>query len=137
MHSLEHGAAWITYQPDAVDEAARQSLRERVENEPYMLMSPVPTLDAPISLQSWGHQLEVERADDPRIDQFIHALRANRFTHPEVGATCQISGRGGFDPENPPPFQSGSPGPNAVPMNGGDPGLGMGGSGKAGKGGDR
>lgn len=117
VHSLEHGAVWIAYQPDKLSEAAVDKLRQRVEGKPYMLMSPVPTLKSPISLQSWGHQLKVKKADDPRIDQFITALRTNRFTYPEVGATCQSMG-GGFDKDNPPPFQPGA-GPNAVPMPGG------------------
>ncbi len=117
IHSLEHGAVWIAYQPDKLSKAAVDKLRKRVEGESYMLMSPVPTLDSPISLQSWGHQLKLKRADDPRIDQFITALRTNRFTHPEVGASCQ-SVPGGFNPQNPPPFQPGA-GANAVPMSGG------------------
>ncbi len=117
VHSLEHGSVWIAYQPDKLSEAAVDKLRRRVEGEQYMLMSPVPTLDSPISLQSWGHQLKLDRADDPRIDQFVTALRTNRFTYPEVGASCQ-SVPGGFDPQNPPPFQPGA-GANAVPMGGG------------------
>ncbi len=117
VHSLEHGAVWIAYQPDQLGEAAVNELRKRVEGESYMLMSPVPTLDTPISLQSWGHQLKIERADDPRIDQFIRSLKRNRYVYPEVGASCQ-SIPGGFDPRNPPPFQAGA-GPNPVPMSGG------------------
>lgn len=117
VHSLEHGAVWIAYQPDKLSQAAVDKLRKRVKGESYMLMSPVPTLDSPISLQSWGHQLKLKRADDPRIDQFITALRTNRFAYPEVGASCQ-SVPGGFNPQNPPPFQPGA-GPNAVPMSGG------------------
>lgn len=117
VHSLEHGSVWIAYQPDKLSEAAVDKLRQRVEGEQYMLMSPVPTLDSSISLQSWGHQLKLDRADDPRIGQFITALRTNRFTYPEVGASCQ-SVPGGFDPQNPPPFQPGA-GANAVPMSGG------------------
>jgi hypothetical protein len=118
IHSLEHGSVWIAYRPGAVDPAGLEALRARVEGESHMLMSPVPTLDKPIALQSWGHQLKLERADDPRIDQFVRALRTNRFTHPEVGATCQSIGPGAFDPNNPPPFQPGPPGPNAAPVNG-------------------
>ncbi|WP_017975692.1 DUF3105 domain-containing protein [Actinopolyspora halophila] len=117
VHSLEHGAVWVAYQPDELSKPAVDELRQRVEGEQYMLMSPVPTLDRPISLQSWGHQLKLERVDDPRIDQFITALRTNRFTYPEVGASCQ-SIPGGFDAQNPPPFRS-ETGPDAVPMNSG------------------
>ncbi|HXV94546.1 MAG TPA: DUF3105 domain-containing protein [Pseudonocardia sp.] len=104
VHSLEHGAVWIAYNPDQVGGAALDTLRAKVDGQPYSLMSPYPGLDSPISLQSWGHQLKLSDADDPRIDQFIQALRANQYTHPEVGASCQALGPGQFDQDNPPPF---------------------------------
>ncbi|MEQ3550840.1 DUF3105 domain-containing protein [Pseudonocardia nematodicida] len=106
VHSLEHGAVWIAYNPDLVDEAGQAALRDRVEGQPYTVMSPYPDLDAPISLQSWGNQLKVDAADDERIDQFIRSLRLNRFTHPEVGATCDVGAGGGFDQDAPPAFEA-------------------------------
>ena len=109
VHSLEHGAVWITYNPDQVSGQALQSLRDRIEGQPYSVMSPYPGLDSPISLQAWGHQLKLESADDERIDQFIRSLRVNRFTHPEVGASCDATGPQGFDQDNPPPFQPAPP----------------------------
>ena len=104
VHSLEHGAVWIAYDPDRVDDAAVDALAARVEGVPYMVLSPFPGMDAPISLQSWGHQLAVDDAADPRIDQFAAALRINRNTHPEFGASCDEVGRGYFDQDSPPPF---------------------------------
>ncbi|CAM3068182.1 DUF3105 domain-containing protein [Prescottella defluvii] len=119
VHSLEHGAVWIAYNPDKVDDAQRQLLEERASSrDGYMMMSPYPGLDSPISLQSWGHQLKVDSADDERIDQFIAALRLNRFAYPEVGASCSTI-PGSFDPANPPAFDASAPGPDAVPMDGG------------------
>ncbi|MGF7122483.1 MULTISPECIES: DUF3105 domain-containing protein [unclassified Rhodococcus (in: high G+C Gram-positive bacteria)] len=119
VHSLEHGAIWIAYNPDKIDDAQRKQLEERASSrDGYMLMSPYPGMDSPISLQSWGHQLEVDTADDERIDQFIAALRLNRYAYPEVGASCSTI-PGSFDPANPPPFDAAAPGPDAVPMDGG------------------
>ena len=69
-----------------------------------MVMSPYPGLDSPVSLQSWGHQLKVGDVNDPRIDEFISSLKQNQYTHPEVGASCDAIGPGGFDQDNPPPF---------------------------------
>jgi hypothetical protein len=114
VHSLEHGAVWFAYNPDLISGDALASLRERVEGQSYLMLSPYPGLDAPISLQSWGHQLKVKSASDPRIDQFITALRFNQYTTPEPGATCQAPGP--FDPDSPPPFDPTPPGPNAVGM---------------------
>lgn len=104
VHSLEHGAVWIAYNPDQVSGEALQALRDKADGEQYMVLSPYPGLDSPISLQSWGHQLKLDDAADPRIDQFITALRINQNTHPEFGASCEESGPGGFERLNPPPF---------------------------------
>lgn len=105
VHSLEHGAAWIAYNPEQVSGPALAALDRRVRGVPYTMMAPFPGLDRPISLQTWGHQLKVSDAEDPRIDQFLVALRANKYTHPEFGASCHALGPGQFDQDNPPPFQ--------------------------------
>ena len=47
VHSLEHGAVWITYNPDLVSAGDVELLAERVSGNSHMLMSPYPTLDAP------------------------------------------------------------------------------------------
>jgi hypothetical protein len=89
VHSLEHGAVWITYNPDEVSDAEIATLAELVDGESGRMMSPYVGLDSPISLQSWGHQLKVDSADDPRIEQFADFLTRNPDFHPEVGATCE------------------------------------------------
>ena len=109
VHSMEHGAVWIAYDPGRVSGAGLDQLVARVQGQPYTALSPYPGLDQPISLQSWGHQLKLEDPADPRIDQFIAALRGNQYTHPEVGATCQALGPGQFDQDQPPPFQPAPP----------------------------
>jgi uncharacterized protein DUF3105 len=117
VHSLEHGAVWLAYNPDKVTGDALNTLKAKVQGKPYTMMSPYPGLDRSISLQSWGHQLKVDNADDPRIDEFITALRQNPHTYPEIGASCDALGPGMFDPSNPPPFNPNPPGPDAKPMN--------------------
>lgn len=120
VHSMEHGAVWITYNPDELSEDQVGALTAKVEGQPYTLMSAWPGLDTPMSLQSWGHQLALEDPADPRVDQFISALRVNSNTHPEVGASCD-SNPASFDPDNPPPFNGSEPGPDAVPATGDTP----------------
>ncbi|GAB2567242.1 DUF3105 domain-containing protein [Nocardia heshunensis] len=131
VHSLEHGAIWIAYNPDKVSGDGVKELQHMVKGRPYMLMSPYPGLDKPISLQSWGHQLKLDSADDARVKQFITALRLNQNTYPEVGADCANPT---FNVDNPPAFDASAPGPDAIPMDGkgiqADPSeLGAGGSG--------
>jgi hypothetical protein len=105
VHSLEHGAVWIAYNPDQVSGSALDTLAKKVDGQPYTVMAPYPGLDQPISLQAWNHQLKLSDATDPRVDQFITALRRNQYNYPEIGATCQALGPGAFDQDNPPAFQ--------------------------------
>ena len=109
VHSMEHGAVWIAYNPDQLGGAALEQLADRVQDRPYMALSPYPGLDQPIALQSWGHQLKLADAADPRIDQFVAALRANPNTHPENGASCDALGPGQFDQDAPPPYKPAPP----------------------------
>jgi hypothetical protein len=76
VHSLEHGAVWITYNPDLpADQVSK--LAAKVRGKEKMMMSPFKGLDKPISLQAWGFQLKVDSANDGRIDEFIQSLRVN------------------------------------------------------------
>lgn len=116
VHALEHGAVWIAYNPDQITGPAQQSLRDRVQGQNHLMLSPYPGLDSPISLQSWGHQLKLTDPADKRIDQFIQSLRLNQYTYPEIGASCDVV-TGAFDPSKPPPYVAEPPGPGAIPMN--------------------
>jgi hypothetical protein len=110
VHTLEHGAVWIAYNPDTLPAAGVDALAKKVTNIPYMVMSPYPGLDKPVSLQSWGHRLKLDDASDARVDEFIKALKQNKYTYPEPGATCDIPASA-FDQDNPPPFDP-SPAPD-------------------------
>lgn len=109
VHSMEHGAVWIAYNPDQVTGDALGALTRRVQGKPYTVLSPYPGLSQPVAVQSWGHQLTLADTADPRIDQFLAALRANPYTHPENGASCQALGPGRFDQDQPPPFRPAPP----------------------------
>jgi hypothetical protein len=86
VHSLEHGAVWVTYKEGlGADQVAK--LQEKVQGRDYMLMSPVANLDKNISLQAWGYQLKVDNADDKRIDEFIKALRLNATQEPNAACS--------------------------------------------------
>lgn len=85
VHSMEHGAVWITYKPD-LSKSQVDALAKKVKGKDYMLMSPYPGLDKPISIQAWGFQLKVNKASDDRIDDFIKAFRRSASVEP--GAAC-------------------------------------------------
>ena len=91
VHSLEHGAIWITYQP-SVGAAQIGVLSKKIQAHTYAFMSPLPEQKTPIVLSAWGNQLSVQDADDSRIDQFIKQFSQGQQT-PEPGASCAaISG---------------------------------------------
>jgi hypothetical protein len=88
VHSLEHGAVWITYDPEALSEDQIATLADLVDGVQGRMLSPYAGLDSPISIQSWNHQLKVDSVDDPRIEQFADFLTLNSDTTPEPGASC-------------------------------------------------
>ena len=85
VHSLEHGAVWITYNPDDVSQADIDTLAKLVENKTGRMLSPYAGLDSPISVQSWGHQLKVDSAGDKRIKQFADFFTLNDNVHARAG----------------------------------------------------
>lgn len=103
VHTLEHGAVWIAYNTDKVKGADLDALKSLVEGQNYITLTPYPGLKTAVSLQAWAHQLQVDSATDPRIEQFITALRQNIYVYPETGARCDSPG---WDSANPPAFDA-------------------------------
>ncbi|MEV0885756.1 DUF3105 domain-containing protein [Streptomyces microflavus] len=86
VHSLEHGAVWVTYSTKAAD-ADVAKLAERVRSTPFTLMSPYADQEGAIVLSAWGKQVTVDSADDRRVDQFLAQYVQGPQT-PEPGAPC-------------------------------------------------
>ncbi|MFF8914414.1 DUF3105 domain-containing protein [Streptomyces sp. NPDC015032] len=86
VHSLEHGAVWVTYTGKAKP-ADIEKLGERVRATPYSLMSPVEDQAAPLMLSAWGKQVTVTSAADARVAQFFTKYVQGPQT-PEPGAAC-------------------------------------------------
>lgn len=86
VHSLEHGAVWITYMPDLADDELK-TLRDDMGTNGYVLMSPYEGQDSPVVLSAWGIQLKVDTADDPKVEQFLNKYVQGEQTL-EPGAAC-------------------------------------------------
>ncbi|WP_030746361.1 DUF3105 domain-containing protein [Streptomyces sp. NRRL F-5135] len=86
VHSLEHGAVWVTYNEKAAADDVKK-LGERVEKTPYSLMSPVKEQSGALMLSAWGKQVTVDSATDPRVEQFFTKYVQGSQT-PEPGAAC-------------------------------------------------
>lgn len=94
VHSMEHGAVWITYQsslPADQVEALRSSLPST-----YVILSPFDNLPAPVVASAWGKQIKLDSVDDPRLAAFVKEYRQGPQT-PEPGAACT----GGTDGTSP------------------------------------
>jgi hypothetical protein len=91
VHSLEHGAVWITYQPSlpAADVASLRQIAvsNYVGSQRYVILSPYPGLPAPIVASAWGAQLRLESASDDRLLEFLHYY-AGGAQGGEQGAEC-------------------------------------------------
>lgn len=86
VHSLEHGAVWITYQPNLPADAV-EKLRAQVRGKGYILLTPYTGLNSPVVASAWGVQLKLDSASDPRLATFISTYRSGPQT-PEPGAAC-------------------------------------------------
>jgi hypothetical protein len=89
VHSMEHGATWITYNPDTISSGDLSTLRDLVKGHSGLLLSPYAGLPSPISLQSWNHQLFVDKASDKRVQQYVDFMTLNQAFYPEIGASCE------------------------------------------------
>jgi len=91
VHSMEHGAVWVTYQP-ALPVSEVMALRNLVQSkyhgsQRYVLLSPYPGDPAPIVASAWGAQLRLNSPSDPRQAQFLGHF-AGGGQGGEPGAPC-------------------------------------------------
>ncbi|MGH9278207.1 MAG: DUF3105 domain-containing protein [Acidimicrobiales bacterium] len=91
VHSMEHGAVWITYRPSLPDQQARL-LRAFAQANPYVLVSrwAEETLPASVVASAWGAQMTADSAADPAVAAFV-SIYANGPQTPEKGAPCSGS----------------------------------------------
>lgn len=86
VHSLEHGAVWLTYRPGlSADDILK--LRAYTYRTGYVLVSPLAGQKADVVATAWNHQLILESADDERLDKFVTRYVQGPQT-PEPGAAC-------------------------------------------------
>lgn len=86
VHSLEHGAVWVTYTPK-LPQKQIAALIDQAKTHPYEILSPFPGLPSPVVASAWGKQLKMKDAYDARLAIFLQAYLQGPQT-PEVGASC-------------------------------------------------
>ena len=88
VHDLEHGAVWLTYQPNLPRDQV-EKLRALARGRGYTLVTPYSYggLTKPIYAVAWGMRVGVDNADDARLSKFIQKYMNGPQT-PELGAPC-------------------------------------------------
>ncbi|GAA3912151.1 DUF3105 domain-containing protein [Microbacterium invictum] len=86
VHSLEHGAVWVTYDPAAVSDAELDTIKAQLPST-YVIVSPYEGLDSPIVMSAWNAQLKLDSADDERVGEFLATFWRN-LNAPEPNAAC-------------------------------------------------
>lgn len=84
--SLATGAVWIAHQPDLPDDDYA-ILREIVEGEYDVLLTPYPGLEHKFVLTAWERQLALDDVHDERVELFVHVYQ-NRDWAPNVDDSC-------------------------------------------------
>ena len=87
VHSLEHGAVWITYTAD-LPVGQLDLLRRLARPAEKVLSSPVEDQQSPITVTAWGYQLDLDSAQDLRLEQFVSEF-AGSLQAPEPGGACR------------------------------------------------
>jgi len=87
VHSLDHGVVWITYRPDLPKQQIEALSPYGDEN--YVIVSPYPAQDAPVTATSWRVQLELNGADDQRLRRFVNEFRISELA-PLSGNRCTL-----------------------------------------------
>lgn len=89
VHSLEHGAVWVTYDPNVITQEQIDDLEALAKDRGrgFLLLSPYPDQASPVVATAWGYQLELESPEDERLEQFLTTYVLGPQT-PERGASC-------------------------------------------------
>ncbi len=87
VHSLEHGAVWITYDPSLP--AGDMAILQAFGTLDHVLVSPYPGQGSPIVVSAWGRQLRLDGFDPYQVQEFVSEFRNNPATAPEPNGPCE------------------------------------------------
>lgn len=108
LHSLEHGAVWVTYRPGLPADEVKALAAKVNANPAARLMSPFPGLKTAVSLQAWNRQIYLNSASDKKVDAFLSAYTQGPQA-PENGSCAGTSATGTL-------AQQAAAGPMGTPM---------------------
>ena len=94
VHSLEHGAIWVAYNPDTVTTAQLAAITKSLPAS-YVILSPYQGLSTPFAISAWGAQLRFADPADPRVASFVTTYwRSASGPEPTAPCTGSLDGPG-------------------------------------------
>ena len=84
---MDHGVVWITYRPNLPQR--QLEVLQPYGNENYVIASPYPGQNAPVIATSWRVQLELNGADDQRLERFVNQFKISELA-PLSGNRCVL-----------------------------------------------
>lgn len=86
VHSMEHGAVWVTYRPDLPTDQVK-ALTYLIGSNTYVLLSPYPGPGSSGQRQRVGDPADTRQRLDERLPEFLRTYVQGEQT-PEPGAPC-------------------------------------------------
>jgi hypothetical protein len=94
VHTLEHGAVWIAYDPASTTDAEIEALIE-LAPDTYSVISPYDGLGNAMAISAWGAQLRFTEVDDPAVEDFLTEFwRSPSSPEPSAPCTGALDGPG-------------------------------------------
>lgn len=128
VHSLEHGAVAVLYEPTVAQEEVRQIEELVASYDSHTISAPYEgEMETPIAVAAWANVMRLDTFEEEAVTDFVDAFRAGGQA-PEAFQDCPNESDEDFEvPESPAPGESPgagqSPQPDASPTGGrgGDP----------------
>jgi hypothetical protein len=93
VHTLEHGAVWIAYDPATTTDAEIAAL-VALAPDTYTVISPYEGIDS-MAISAWGAQLFFSDVDDPVVEEFLDQFwRSANSPEPNAPCTGALDGPG-------------------------------------------
>lgn len=87
VHSLEHGAVWITYRSD-ISATDKKTLEQWATDRSYLLISEYSDQQTPFVFTAWNNQLALDSLASKKATEFLDYFIQGPQT-PERGASCK------------------------------------------------
>ena len=105
VHTLEHGAVGVLYQPKEIPLRDIKGIEDIVSSYPDTVLSaPYPTLSDPIVLASWSRKMPLDTFDADVIREYIDTFRDTEPA-PEFNGEddCETTADDAYEPPEPSP----------------------------------